>query len=214
VKKIAATSVAALVLSGLMTLAWGQGTTKTAPTALPHKVGLVDVGYIFSKYQKFADLKAEWTTDLKQREADLQRSVEALNSKRAQLKELEKGSAGYAELEKEILQTAFELEGAKKQNQLELVRLETKLYHDVYQEIADTVRLYAEGRRYTLILRYNREDGPTPTEPQQVMQSMQKLVVYYQPQDDITAEILRYLNSNYKPKTTRPAASTKTRTGS
>jgi outer membrane protein len=59
------------------------------------------------------------------------------------------------------------------------------------------VEKYAQHYHYTLIMRFNRDEVGSADDPPEVIKSMNRQVVYFRPQDDITKPILDYLNERY-----------------
>jgi len=53
------------------------------------------------------------------------------------------------------------------------------------------------AREEGFILRFNREDVNAAKNPQEVLQSMNRQVVYFYAKDDITDRVLQYLNKRY-----------------
>jgi hypothetical protein len=60
------------------------------------------------------------------------------------------------------------------------------------------VEKYAVHFKYTLIIRFNREDLDTEN-PAQLLQGMNRQVVYYRGDDDITTPVLESLNKRLSP---------------
>jgi outer membrane protein len=94
----------------------------------------------------------------------------------------------------------------------EIQRKEAKMYQTIYLEVTDAVEKYARIYKYTLILKFNREDM-TSDDPQKIAMALQRQVVYYQADDDITDPVLKYLNNTYEANATS-AGKPAPRTGS
>ena len=79
-------------------------------------------------------------------------------------------------------------------------------------EVADAVRKYSNHYKYTLVLRFNREDL-NPEDPQGLIQGMNRQVVFHRPEDDMTDSVLSYLNGKFDegaaPAKKKPAAKKK-----
>jgi hypothetical protein len=81
-----------------------------------------------------------------------------------------------------------------------LVR-EAKIYNQVYQEIAKEVEMFAAANGISAVLRVNG-DQVDPNDPQAVLQNINRQVVYFSRNLDITGVILDRLNRDAG----RPAA--------
>lgn len=203
-KKIILSVTAVVCMVGLCwTLgnAWAQtGATKTAAAAdnSPHRVGLIDMAFLFSKYSKFEALRADLKADIESADASLKGRLEKIKSLQAEMADLVKTSKDYTDREKQITELAASAEAERKNLQRKFMREETKIYQTCYRETLDAVNKYAAIYKYTLIIRYSREDAPQDDDPQKVMQALQRQVVFNRPEDDITDPVLNYLNKEYK----------------
>ncbi len=101
---------------------------------------------------------------------------------------------------------ASDFEAFRKVAQRDFLRKEAEIYKTVYLEVSDAVKLYAQHYKYAVILRFNREDIQTSSNPEEVLQSMNRQVVYFYAKDDITESVLQYLNKKYQPTAARPSA--------
>jgi len=197
-------SIAAMVFATgaccLLGVAWGQtgAPARTAAAPQAHKVGLIDMAYLFSKYEKFNVLQEDLRAEMEQAQQKLKATADRIRAIQGELKQFTQGSPEFVERERQITQLSAQIQADQKTAQLEFYRKESQLYQQIYLEVTDLVEKYAEAKQYTLILRFNR-DGETSTndDPQKVMQTLQRQVVYYRADDDITDAILNYLNQQY-----------------
>lgn len=199
-KKLILSATAVMFMIGLgwaLGNAWGQAPAKAngANDTTPHKVGLIDMAYLFSKYKKFSMLREDLRAEIEQADGSLKKQLEEIKNLQGQMKELAPNSAKFVANEKKITELAASAEAERKNLQRKFMREETKVYQTVYREVVDAVNKYSEIYKYTLIIRYSREDAESD-DPQKVMQSLQRQVVYSRPEDDITDAVLRYLNKS------------------
>lgn len=176
-----------------------------------YKVGLVDVGHIFTNYEKLKARRDALQKEMEASDGQLKQYQEQVTGIQEQLKSgtVAKGSAQWTELEKQF--TEINAKGQAEMSNLrrEFIRKEVQMYKEIYDEVAFTVSQYAKARQYSLILRYQRE---TPEEesgiedPNKIMSRVNQLVVYHQDTDDITNEILAYMNGQFQKTAGQPAA--------
>ena len=208
---------AVVLLAGVLTLsnnAWSQN--NEAPdkekASLPHKVGLIDMAHVFKNYKKFEvlreDLKLE-ISDSEQKAKDMQGALVELQNK---MKGLMEGSKEYTKTEQEIVKLAAEFESFRRSASREFLKKESQIYLMVYNETSDAVKKYADFYKYTLVIRFNREDLDTEN-PQTLLQGMNRQVVYHRGEDDITLSVLKYLNNKYLPGAGVPSGGDKPKTG-
>lgn len=186
---------------------------KTA--AKPHQIGLIDMAYVFKEYGKFKAMSEALKKEVESTDGEAKSKVEALQAMQTRLQSgvLAEGSADYQALEQELVAKAAELESFRKLKQRDFLRKEADIYKTVYLEVQDAVEQYAKIYSYTLIMRFSRDTLEGADNPQEIIQSMNKPVVYHQNRDDITEPILKYLNDTYgrTATTAAPAGGQRTR---
>ena len=189
-----------------------QGTAKpaTQPAAQPAanatapvKIGLVDMARVFREYDKFNDMRAELDTEW---QASLE-EVKAIAGKAKKVQEelalVKKGSPAFIEREAEIASLSSQFETKQKLNQVNFRRKHAEMFEAIYIDARDVIKLYAEHFKYTMIMRFNSE-ALDEENPEKIASSINKLVVYHRPQDDITDAVIEYLNRKYAPSRKAP----------
>lgn len=198
-KKLILSATAVMFMIGLgwaLGNAWGQAPARAATAdATPHKVGLIDMAMLFSKYKKFANLREDLKVEIESADASLKAQLEKIKTLQLEMKELAPNSPKFVAAEKKITELAAGAEAERKNLQRRFMREETKIYQTVYREVLDAVNKYAAIYHYTLIIRYSRDEAESD-DPQKVMQALQRQVVFSREDDDITDAVLRYLNKN------------------
>lgn len=206
-----ATSLAALLAASLLvptvTLAQAGGARPAGTAAAsnpdaPHKVALIDMAQVFKKYKKFEDLRQDLKAEIEQSEALAKQKAEKLQKMQAKLKDLKEGTDLFTEQEKQLAKESAEFEAFRRQMQREFLKKESQIYLTVYQEVTDTVSKYAQHKSYTLVIRFNRDELDTDN-PQNLIQGMNRQVVYYRGDDDITDTVLNALNKRYETQASR-----------
>ena len=207
-KKVIVSASAIALLAGVLSLtgeAWSQQKEDRAASAsVPHKVGLIDMAFVFKNYKKFETLREDLKVEIAASEEKAKAVQQETTGLQQQLKTFTEGSAEYAKIEKQLVQKMAEFEGFRREKSREFLKKESQIYSQVYHEVEDVVKLYATQFGYTLVIRFNRED-PDNENPQQVLQNMNRQVVYYREDDDITAKILNKLNKNLSKDSAAPA---------
>lgn len=214
--KRAITWASAVVLfAGVLTLtnnAWSQNPSKdgAAPAAaasnVPHKVGLIDMAHVFKNYKKFEALREDLKVEISESENKAKEMQQEIATLQNTLKSLVEGSKEYAKSEQEIVKKAAEFESFRRTASREFLKKESQIYLTVYNETSEAVKKYADFYKYTLVIRFNREELDTEN-PQTLLQGMNRQVVYHRNEDDITTSVLDYLNRKYTPA---PAAAPRT----
>ena len=179
---------------------------KAAPAAASatHQVGLIDMAHVFKNYDKFKSMTEEMQAAAKQAQDDATTMVEDMKKIQATMQGLTEGSPDYIKNETAILTLQTQLESFRKVQQREFLRKEAEIYKTVYMEVQEAVQKYAKYYKYTLVLRFNRQSVDDAENPQEIITSMNRQVVHYREQDDLTDPILKFLNDEYR-KTTGEA---------
>ena len=203
------------LLAGVLTLsgnAWSQN-NPAAPAAAsnaPHKVGLIDMAHVFKNYKKFEDLREELKEEIGGSEAKAKGMQEELAKMQKDMKGMAEGGTDYTKAEQIIVKKAAEFETFRRAASRDFLKKESQIYLQVYNETSGAVEKYAKYHKYTLIIRFNREELDTEN-PQNLLQGMNRQVVYHQSEDDITPSVLEFLNRKYTTAAT-PAPVTPPRT--
>lgn len=169
--------------------------TDAPPSA--HKVGLIDMAHIFKNYKKFDALREDLKQEITKSDTQAKQMKGELKKLDDELKQMKQGSAGYTQKEKQLLQANSELQAFVNGAQRDFLRKESQIYKTIYLEVTDAVNKYAQHYQYTLIIRFAREEVEETNEPQDVMARMNRQVVYYRDEHDITNPVLKFLNKNY-----------------
>lgn len=193
----------ALAMVGLFTATRPGISQDAAATPAPHQIGLIDMAHIFKNYEKFKDQTASLQKLAEEAEAKAQAMMEKGRKGQEQLQTLTPGTPEYTQIESELIKLKTELETFRQVEQQKIVRQQAEVYKTIYLEVQDVVNRYAQYYKYTLVIRFNRGDVAEAGNPNAIIQNMNRQVVYYQPQDDITDPILKHLNDQYRKSASR-----------
>lgn len=166
--------------------------------SLPTKIGLIDMGHVFKNYRKFKVLHDDLRVRVEKRSGQANLMAGRIQGLKSALRALDKRSPEYAKAEKQVVDKTRELEDFRKKTQRDILAEESQIYRTVYLEVADAVKKFAEAHGYTLILRFDRKGMEAVTEPENVAQKVNQLIVYFHPQNDVTEAIVKGLNEHYR----------------
>lgn len=179
----------------------GMGTDRVAAQATPstsqHKIALIDMAHVFKNYSKFESMRESLKTEITASEEKIKGDLEQLKALQEKLQMLTESSPGYAQAEAELASKAAEIDAGRKVMQRDFLRKESQIYKQVYMEVTGAVKMYAEYYNYTLVLRFNRSQLQEDDAPRDVINGMNKQVVYHRSEDDITDAVLDYLNKKH-----------------
>lgn len=174
--------------------------TVVAPSAQAQQgyvptVAILDLTYIFKNHARFQAMKNDMRRDLEAAEAQLNSEKEAFQKLVQRLEDYRKGTPEYKALEEEIAKRQADLNlqvNIQKKNFLEQ---EAKIYYDVYQEVMEHTRVFAEQNGIQLVIKFNG-DPIDRNDPQDVFKELNKFVLYYNPAIDVTPKILELVNAS------------------
>ncbi|MBW3540494.1 MAG: OmpH family outer membrane protein [Planctomycetes bacterium] len=206
-KKFALAAVAALLLAGASTFLVGTAVLSSPleaqeTQAKPHKVGLIDMAYIFKNYKKFEALREDLKTEIEKADQEAQARAAQVTKLQEEMKNspYKPGSPEYTKLEDQITRQVTDFETFRKKSQMQFLRQEADIYKTIYLEVSEAVGLYAQHYKYTLVLRFNAEEVKDAADPKEILNSMNRQVVFHRGEDDITKAVLNYLNQRYSPQ--------------
>ena len=214
--RLASLLVAAMLLAGPTSTAFAQ---ETAASSIPHKVALIDISRVLKEYKKVDALRSEIKAEIAKSETQRTAMVKQMKTIKDKLSSpnIQQGSPKAVELEKQGLKVEAEFNSFKKAERTRILRREAQLLKTIHGEIKGVVKRAADAWGYTLVLRFNGAASDAAT-PNNVVGQLQRQVVYYRNEDDITQPVIEYLNKQYlkqspAPRTTgnQPAGATKTK---
>lgn len=206
-KKLIVSATVVMVVAGassLMNPAWGQA--RTEGDASPHKIGLIDMAHIFKEYKKFNVLRDDLKAKIEESDSKAKSMANEIKRLQTDLGKFKSGTPEYSDTEQSLAKASADFEAFRKLAQNEFLREESQIYKTIYLEVTDTVKKYASHYQYTLIMRFQREGLENADDPNNVIKGMNRQVVYFRPQDDITDDILKFLNDRYSRDGGAPAA--------
>jgi len=187
--------------------AWGQ----TAPPMPRHaaqggNIALIDVKYIFEKHARFKMMMDDLKADVERAEAQVQAEREAIKKLTERLENF-RGTPEYKAMEEEVTKRQSDLAVQIQLQRKEFLQREARIYYNVYQEILQELSYYCPRNGIDIVLRFSGD--PVDVErPDSVLGYINRPVVWYGKDRDITGVILESLNRRFVDPSrmgTRPA---------
>jgi len=188
-----AASVASIVLVTTYAPAQSPVRQPVRPAYNAAPIALVDISYIFKEHLRFKAKMEQMKADVERAEAEVKSQRTMIVRLAEQLRELRSGTPDYKSLEEEITKRQADLSVRVSLQKKEFLQSEAKIYHDTYQEVLYEVDHFAKAKGIAMVLRFNGD--PVDTEnPQSVLTYINKPVVWYSQDRDITKVVLDQLN--------------------
>jgi Skp family chaperone for outer membrane proteins len=155
-------------------------------------IAVVDIAYIFKKYNGFTARMEQMKLDVEAAEGKLREDRGRIQAMEEELKSYNAGSPEFKRLDEQVTEekSDFNLRATKQRK--EFLEREARIYYTAYQEITDAVKYYAQRHNIGLVLRFNGEASDPNNRPD-VLRAINKAVMF-QNNIDITPEILRALD--------------------
>ena len=184
---------AALILALLLPAAPGAPGAEASPAApRPGPVAVIDVQAVLNGHAQFKRVQAELKADVARAEERIKTEQEEIRKLAEGLKGLLPGTRDYLDLQADVNKRAEELKTRVELQKAEFLQREARAFHDVYREIVAEVGKYAAENGIEVVLRTSvLEKAETP---QQILQDINKQVVWFAPGRDITPAILERVN--------------------
>ncbi len=161
------------------------------------KIGIVDIGSVFEKYQKRIDLDQK----LKEQEKEFQDEV---NKKRKEIIDLDEetqlldlGSDSRSKNENMLERKNVELEGYAKFAERQLLKKYKDFFEDIYEEVVKKVEEIGEQEGFDLIIKKEEADLKSGQISDLQFKIGIRTVLYHSDSVDITSDVIENLNASY-----------------
>lgn len=204
----------------------GGGVPAAAPpaTAAPQSsrpmttIAVVDIAKIFKGHIRFNQMMADIKKDIEEFDGVVKAETAKLKTMAESLQSYKTGSLEYKAKEEEIARLQSDLQVKVSLKKKELLEQEARVYFNVYREVEATVARFAQANNITMVLRFNSEEMKEE-DRNSVLQHVNRAVVYYHPNLDVTNFVLYELNKYsggaqaQRPQIPGPAAAPQPRPG-
>ena len=161
------------------------------------KIGIVDIGSVFEKYQKRIDLDQE----LKEQEKGFQ---DEINKKRKEIIDLDEetqlldlGSENRGINENLMERKNVELEGYAKFAERQLLKKYKDFFENIYQEVVRKVEEIGEQEAFDIIIKKEEADLKSAKISDLQFKIGIRTVLYHSDSVDITLGVVEALNASY-----------------
>ncbi len=206
-RKLILTATGFVCLAGgtyFLTAAQGQDNGKTrkeTPAAedkdIPHRIGVVDVDYIFENYKKVNAEMEELKDEVRKIEEKLKIMQRTGQDEFEVFKTLKDGSPEKKAKEEKLTELQARFDAKRKSSQNELKREQAKMQLTIYQEIQDAVKVVANHNNITLVVKASRNESGSASDPARTQVMMNQACIFHRKQDDMTETVLNLLNKKY-----------------
>ncbi len=187
-KPISRVAIAAVLLQSLV-----SASLAVAQAPQHSTMAVIDLKQVFEGHTRFKSMRDQLMRDVEGAENTVKARQEELRGMVERLKEFRPGSPDFKQLEADVANRQADLKVDISIQKKDFMEREAKIHYHVYQEVLQEIEHFATQRGLTLVMRVNSEEIKDEN-PQQILQELNKPVVYYNKAIDITYPILTTLN--------------------
>jgi Skp family chaperone for outer membrane proteins len=199
--------------AGVRKTAAAAATPSTAPAPkalMPTIVGTVDIEAVLKGYDKVKTQQEEFKAAAMAKHQELLKLQTEGQEETSKLQKMTPNSVDAKKIEDRLTQIKAQIEAGQENAQRDFALRESEMLATLYKEIQSMVARVAEFKGMTFIVRVSNEPV-AGSNPNSVMAAMSNAVVYANPGNDITKDVVHNLNLQYQaaggvaPKATTPA---------
>jgi outer membrane protein len=189
----------------------GASAAAKPATPVPPVFGTVDIEDVFKKYDKVKAQQEEFKAAAMAKQSELVKIQTEAQEEANKLQKLTPNGVDAKKIEDRLTQLKAQLEAGREQAQRDFALRESAMLATLYTEIQDMVRRIAEYRGMTYVVQISSEPISS-SNPNSVMARMAQTMVYADPRNDITRDVVFNLNLQYQkaggtaPRAATPAA--------
>jgi Skp family chaperone for outer membrane proteins len=193
----------------------GAGQAQPAgPKNGPSSIAVVDVGHILNNHPTMKP-------NLKTLEAEMKTAQEEIETRRKALlsetemvqKNYDTNTAEFKQKQEQLISQESKLRVDFMGKEKEFAERQANVIYQSYQSINEAIKKVAEYYKYDLVVRYSREQNEmNPKDPKTVNFGIQRDVLFFNPQVNLTEIVLNVLNNSVPATAVQPQPSPVTTT--
>jgi Skp family chaperone for outer membrane proteins len=182
--------VSGLVASQVFSQHPAGKTEKTVEKKLDGKsVAVLDVKRLFKESRRFKTAMDKVTAEAQADQAQIKREEEKIKKQLAAIEKLPARSEERSQKEEQLNKLQAALRATKEVQKDAFIRKQTRIYHDIYQDIVARVEDYAKAHGTEIVIQA-RVDPADIGKPDTVLAQLNSSVIWFAAQADITSLIL------------------------
>jgi outer membrane protein len=181
---------------GSIRKAAGQSSTKPAAPVAPI-IGTVDVEYVFKNYDKVKVANKEFNAAMLARKNELMKIMSEAQQEAELMQKFNPGSEDYKKHETRVTELKARHEAGRESAEREFALRQAESMATLYKEIQAMVARIAQWREMNYIVKVSNQPI-SGTDPNSVMGAISSTMVYADPRNDITSDVVHNLNRLYQ----------------
>lgn len=187
-----------------------NSTAATPKAPVPPLIGTIDLDEVFKKYEKVKVSSEEFKAAALAKKNELMKILNEAQQEAEMLAKLTPGTDDYKKHENRVTELKAKHEAGREQAERDFSSREAEAMATLYKEIQAMVTRIAQWRGMTYVVKVSNQPI-SGSNPNSVMAAMANTMVYADPRNDITNDVVFNLNRMYKatggasPKASAPA---------
>jgi Skp family chaperone for outer membrane proteins len=180
------------------------------PAPVAPIIGTVDIESVFNNYEKVKGLNKEFSMAMADKKKELMKILSEAQSEAEMLAKLAPGTEDYKRHENRVTELKARHEAGRESAEREFTQRQAEMMAILYKEVQAMVTKIAKWRQMNYVVKVSNQPV-SGANPNSVMAAISSTMVYADPTNDITNDVIHNLNRFYK--STLPAASPKGSSG-
>ena len=174
----------------------GQSTSKP-PAPVAPIIGTVDIEYVFKNYDKVKVANKEFNAAMLARKNELLKIMSEAQQEAELMQKFNPGSEDYKKHETRVTELKARHEAGREQAEREFALRQAESMATLYKEIQAMVARIAQWRAMNYVVKVSNQPI-SGTDPNSVMGAISSTMVYADPRNDITNDVVHNLNRVYQ----------------
>jgi outer membrane protein len=166
-------------------------------TPVPPVIGTIDLDAVFKNYEKVKVSSEEFRAAAMAKKNDLMKIQAEATQEAEMLAKLTPGTDDFKKHENRVTELKARYEAGREQAEREFAGREAEAMATLYKEIQAMVGRVAQWRKMTYVVKVSNQPI-SGSNPNSVMAAMANTMVYADPMNDITNDVVYNLNRMYK----------------
>ena len=152
---------------------------------------------VLREYEKFKFLGEEFQASVLAKKNELMKIQSEMQQNAEAMQKLAPGSVDFKKFEDKLTFLKAQMDAKKEQAQRDFELKEAESLATLYKEIQDMASRVAVQRKMTYVLKASNTPISS-ADPKSAMAAMSSTIIYSDPRNDITNDVITYLNLQYR----------------
>jgi Skp family chaperone for outer membrane proteins len=177
----------------------GTAARPAAPVT-PAVIGSIDMERAIQEYQRYKDSSAKFQSESMNGQKELQNMLAEAKSVAEMREKYKIGTPDYNKFNDKLAEIEAKFQAEKQKMSTQFAQAEAGAVAEIFNDIRQMCEAVAKNKNMNFVVQVGKNEALTGENPDQVMATLSRNVVYYNPASDITNDVIYALNYYYKKK--------------